>query len=266
MGLNRLTGAALVMGAMVAGSAIAAVTPQQVREAYRCSVHQYEMLATYHFHAYEPKDKIMNADYEKARQVALDCMGATASALVDGGFSTQAQELRTLKDKVAKTTQTNADAITKMGSPEFAVVSEMVENISEAVKTLDQAGKGLQVASKGKEVPEALKARELAITIMYANARYIERTTESYHRDDSAEQTIDQLASKFNTGLSSLRTSSKLSAQQKKMLDNVNTRFRFIVGSLNNYTQHAVPTTVNRHTRSIVVMLNQIADELDGKK
>lgn len=266
MGLNRLTGAALVMGAMVAGSAIAAVTPQQVREAYRCSVHQYEMLATYHFHAYEPKDKLMNTDYERARQIALNCMGATASSLVDGGFGTQAQELRALKDKVAKTTQANADAIIKLGSPEFAVNSEMVEHILEAVKTLDQAGKDLQVASKSKEVPEALKARELAITMMYANARYIERTTESYHRDDSAEQTIDQLASKFNTGLTSLRTSSKLSAQQKKMLDNVNTRFRFIVGSLNNYTQHAVPTTVNRHSRSIVVMLNQIADELDGKK
>ena len=62
------------------------------------------------------------------------------------------------------------------------------------------------------------------------------------------------------------RASKKLTAEQRKSLDNVNTRFRFINGSLNNYTQHAVPGTVNRHARSMVTLLNQVANGLEGIK
>lgn len=266
MALSRLATVAFVIGSMAAGTAFGAVSPQQVREAYQCAVHQHEMLATYHFHAYEPKDKIQSADFQKARQTALDCMGATAEGLTDGGLGAQAQELKMLRDKVAQTSQYNAESIAKSGTPENAVVAEMVQHVLDAVVLLNQAGKDLQVASKGKEVAEARQARELAITLMYANARYIERTTEIYHRDDSAEQTIDQLAAKFNAGLTALRGSKKVSAEQKKMLDNVNTRFRFINGSLNNYTQHAVPGTVNRHARSMVALLNQVANGLEGVK
>lgn len=266
MGLSKLAGAMLVIGATIAGNAGAAVTAQQVREAYQCAVHQHEMLATYHFLAYEPKDKVASADFQKARQMALDCMGMTVNSLADGGLGSQSQELRALKDKVGQTSQYNADTIAKVGTPENAVVAEMVQHVLDTVVALTQAGKDLQVASRGKEVAEARQARELATTIMYANARYIERTTEVYHRDDSAEQTIDQLAGKFNTGLTALRGSKKLSVEQKKALDNVNTRFRFIVGSLNNYTQHAVPATVNRHARSMVALLNQVANGLEGVK
>lgn len=266
MALSRMASAVLVMGTMVTGTAIGAVSPEQVREAYQCAVHQHEMLASYHFYAYEPKDKVLNADFQKARQLALDCVGATVASLTDGGLGAQAQELKVLQEKVAQTSRYNADTIAKVGAPENAVVAEMVQHVLDTVVELSQAGKDLQIASKGKEVAEARQARELAVTIMYANARYVERTTEIFHRDDSAEQTIDQLAAKFNSGLTALRASKRLSPDQKKLLDNVNTRFRFIVGSLNNYTQHAVPGTVNRHARSIVALLNQVANGLEGVK
>jgi hypothetical protein len=266
MDRHTLKGTMMMVGLMMVGNAAAAVTARQVQAAYHCAVHQHEMLGTFHFYAYESKDKMANADFLAARQTALDCIAETVAGLADGGLGTQSQELAVLKEKIAQTSQYNANSLAKEGTPENAVVADMVQHVLGAANALAQAAKSLQIASKTKEVSEARQARELAILIMYANARYIERTTEVYHRDDSAERTIDQLASQFNTGLTALRTNKKLSADQKKKLDNVNTRFRFIVGSLNNYTQHAVPATVNRHARSMVVLLNQVANGLEGVK
>lgn len=265
MVLSRLAG--LVMFS-VAGTAVwaADAPPQAVRDMYQCAVHQHELLTTYHLYAYEPKDKIANADFQKARQVAIDCASRAGDNLAASGLPAQSVEVRTLRDRLGQTSQYNADSIARSGTPENAVLAEMVQHELGLVTLLVQAAKELQVAAKVKEVAEARQARDLAILIMYANARYVERTTEVYHRDDSAEPTIDELAAKFNSGLTALRASKKLSADQRKALDNVNTRFRFINGSLNNYTQHAVPTTVNRHARSMVVLLNQVANGLEGVK
>ncbi|MFP5430175.1 MAG: hypothetical protein ACLGHE_04230 [Gammaproteobacteria bacterium] len=258
------TGCALVC--LAVGQVVLAADARAVKGAYECAVRQHEMLTTYHLHAYEPKDRIAGADFKSARQVAQDCAGKVAEGLAAAGLAAKAAELGALRDKAGNTSAYNADSIARTGTQENAVVAEMVQHELALVAELVQAAKDLQQAGKVKDVPEARQARELAVLIMYANARYVERTTEVYHRDDSDEPTIDQLAARFNSGLSALRANRKLTAEQHKMLDNVNTRFRFINGSLNNYTQNAVPGTVNRHARSMVNLLNQVADGLDGIK
>lgn len=234
------------------------------RDAYQCAVDQHAMLSAYHFYASDPKDRVLNAEFLNARQAALDCVQQVTEQLSAAGMGSQAGNMKTLKDKVAQTSQYNAGTIAKTGMSENAVVKDMVDSELALIRLLVQAGKDFQASSKIKEVAEASQARELALTIMYANARYIERTTQIVLRDDSAEPTIDELAVRFDRSLSGLRKSTRLSAEQHKKLDNVNTRFRFINGSLNNYTQQAVPTTVNRHARSMVAILNQVADGLEG--
>lgn len=266
MVLGRLASTGLVIMSLVGVQAAMAADARSVRDAYQCAVHQHELMTTYHLHAYEPKDRVTKADFLGARQVALECAGRVADDLAAAGLAAKAVEVRNLRDKLGQASQYNADSIATSGTPENAVVAEMVQHELGLVATLVQSAKDLQQAGKVRDVAEARQARELAIMIMYANARYVERTTEVYHRDDSAEPTIDQLASKFNSGLTALRASKKLTAEQRKSLDNVNTRFRFINGSLNNYTQHAVPGTVNRHARSMVTLLNQVANGLEGIK
>lgn len=266
MVLGRLASTGLVIMLLAGAQAAVAADARSVRDAYQCAVHQHELLTTYHLYAYEPKDRIMRADFQSARLTALECAGRVADDLTAAGLSAKAVEVKSLRDRLGQASQYNADSIASSGTPENAVVAEMVQHELSLVATLVQSAKDLQQAGKVKDVAEARQARDLAIMIMYANARYVERTTEVYHRDDSAEPTIDQLASKFNSGLTALRASKKLTAEQRKSLDNVNTRFRFINGSLNNYTQHAVPGTVNRHARSMVTLLNQVANGLEGVK
>lgn len=268
MVLKRLAGACFAI-LLMSGSEFswaAADARQTVRELYDCAIHQHEMLTAYHLYASDPKDRTLNADFQAVRQLSTSCAERAGDALAAAGLSSQAAEVRSLKDKVAYAVQYNANSIAKSGMPENAVVAEMVMHELNLVSTLTQAVKDFQLSVKLKEIAEARQARELAILIMYADARYVERTTEVYRRDDSAEPTIDQLGGRFHTGLSALRASKRLTAEQKKMLDNVNTRFRFINGSLNNYTQDAVPFTVNRHARSMVTLLNQVANGLDGIK
>lgn len=244
--------------AAVAGSGSAG------RDAYQCAVDQHAMLSAYHFYASDPKDRTLNADFLNARQTALDCTQRVAEQLAAAGMNTQAVGMKSLKDKIAQTSQYNANTVAKTGMSENAVVKDMVDSELELIGLLVQAGKDFQASSKNKAVTEAAQARDLALTIMYANARYVERTTQIVLRDDSAEPTIDELAARFDRALASLRKSARLSAEQQKKLDNVNTRFRFINGSLNNYTQQAVPSTVNRHARSMVAILGQVADGLEG--
>lgn len=234
------------------------------RDAYQCAVDQHAMLSAFHFYASDPKDRILNADLLNARQVALDCTTNVAEQLSAAGMASQAGSMKSLKDRIAQSSLYNANTIAKTGMSENAVVKEMVDSELTLIRLLVQAGKDFHATSKIREVAEASQARELALTIMYANARYIERTTQIVLRDDSAEPTIDELAARFDRSLASLRKSTRLSAEQQKKLDNVNTRFRFINGSLNNYTQQAVPSTVNRHARSMVAILGQVADGLEG--
>lgn len=258
-----LAHSALLATLTFCGTAVAADATAG-RDAYQCAVDQHAMLSTYHFYASDPKDRILNADFLNARQTALDCANQVAGQLAAAGMTSQAGSMKTLKDKIAQTSQYNANTVAKTGMSENAVVKEMVDSELALIHLLVQAGKDLQAASKIKDVAEANQARELALTIMYANARYIERTTQIVLRDDSAEPTIDELAARFDRMLASLRKSTRLSTEQKKKLDNVNTRFRFINGSLNNYTEQAVPSTVNRHARSMVAILDQVANGLEG--
>lgn len=260
---GRLASATLIATLSCCGSAFGA-DDSPSRTAYQCAIDQHAMLSAYHFYAYDPKDRTLQAGFQSARQTALDCAAGVAVILANAGMKSQSGNVDNLKNKVSQTSLYNAGTIAKTGMSENAVVKDMVENELALTQALIQAGKDLQAASKKTELVEASLARELALTIMYANARYVERTTQIVLRDDSAEPTIDELAARFDRSLASLRKSTRLSAEQKKKLDNVNTRFRFINGSLNNYTQQAVPSTVNRHARSMVAILNQVADGLDG--
>lgn len=268
MVFKRLAGAccAILLMTGSAFSLAAADARLTVREVYNCAIHQHEMLTAYHLHASDPKDRTLNADFQAARQLSTSCAVRAGDSLAAAGLAAQAAEVRLLKDKVAQTAQYNSDSIAKTGAAENAVLAEMVMHELKLVSTLTQSARDLQVALKVSEVAEARQARELAILIMYADERYVERTTEVYHRDDSAEPTIDQLGMNFYSGLSKLRASKRLTAEQKKMLDNVNTRYRFIHGSLSNYNKDTVPFTVNRHARSMVALLNQVANSLEGIK
>lgn len=267
MALNRLaiSGVAIIMAGSVALRAEAA-SLQTVRDVYQCAIQQHEMLAAYHLYASDTKDRVLHADFMKADQAAADCAARASESMTAAGLAAQSSEIQAIREKLAHAIAYNANSLAKTGVHENEVLVEMVGHELKLVSTLSQSAKDLQVAAKLKDVPEARQARELGIMIMYADARYIERTTEAYHRDDSNEPTIDQLGARFSSGLSSLRASKKVTAQQRKVLDNVNTRFRFINGSLTNYTQNAVPFTVNRHAVSMMTLLNQVANGLEGEK
>lgn len=266
---SRRVALASVATVFMSGSALlhAETNPRLVlRAVYGCILNQHEMLTNFHLYASDPKDRVLNADFRKAHQTSVDCSSNVRADLEGLGYAQAATEISSSQERLEKTVQYNADSIAQKGVPENAVVAEMVQHELALVAALSQAASGMLSGGKLKEVPEAKQARDLAVLIEYANARYIERTTQLYPRDDSAEPTIDDLATRFNAGINALRTSKRLTPELKKKVESVNTRFRFINGSLRNYNQNTVPFTVNRHTKSMVILLNEVASSLEGTK
>lgn len=263
--MARAGAAILFMAASAMGHA--ENSPQQtLRDMHGCVLSQHELLTSYHLYASDPKDRVLGANFQKARQMSTDCVSKVRAGLDGFGHAQPAAEISGHHEKLAQTLQYNADSIAKKGVPEAAVVTEMVQHELALVASLTQAASALRSSGRVKEQAEARQARELAVLIEYANARYIERTTQLYNRDDSAEPTIDELANRFDTGINALRTSKNLKPDQKKKVESVNTRFRFISGSLRNYNEKTVPFTVNRHAKSMVILLNEVSNSLDGVK
>lgn len=264
---RRLALASVAVVSMSGSLLHAETNPKQVlRAVYGCILNQHEMLTNFHLYASDPKDRVLNADFRKAHQTSVDCASNVRADLESLGYAQAATEVSNAQGELEKAIKYNADSIAQKGVPENAVVAEMVQHELELVASLSRAASGMLSGGKLKEVAEAKQARDLAVLIEYANARYIERTTQLYPRDDSAEPTIDDLATRFNAGINALRVSKRLTPELKKKVESVNTRFRFINGSLRNYNQNTVPFTVNRHTKSMVILLNEVASSLEGAK
>lgn len=239
---------------------------QAWREAYQCALRQHEMLTDYHLHASDPKDRQQLASLQRSRQSAADCSRSVAESLSALGLARFSSDISNHQRQIARTLSYNLETIARKGVPENAVVAEMVQHELDMVASLNGAANELAASGAAKPAAEAKQARDLALLMEYANLRYIERTTQLYPRDDSAEPTIDELATSFGKGLATLRAAKKLNDAQRKKLDSVLTKYRFINGSLVNYNDKTVPFTVNRHAHSIVALLGELADELDSVK
>ncbi|MFN3587413.1 MAG: hypothetical protein ACK4UT_07910, partial [Moraxellaceae bacterium] len=217
------------------------------RSAYQCALNQHEMLTDYHLHASDPKDRQLLAGLQRSRKTAQDCARQVAETLNGLGQARFSTDIANHERQIARTLAYNLETIARKGVPENAVVAEMVQHTLDLLSRLTGAANELAASGAAKPVAEARQARELALLMEYANQRYIERTTQLYQRDDSAETTIDELANNFGKGLAALRASKRLTDAQRRKLDAVLTRFRFINGSLLNYNDKTVPFTVNRH-------------------
>ncbi|MDP2226899.1 MAG: hypothetical protein Q8J78_05435 [Moraxellaceae bacterium] len=256
-----------VMAMVASNVVLAEATPAAAwHDTYKCALRQHEMLTDYHLHASDPKDRGLLSSLLKSRQAASGCLSSVTDALGKLGLGRLNGELNTEQQKLSRALTSSLDTIAAKGVPENAVVAEMVQHQIALVAGLTGAAAELQGTGGAKISPESRQARELALVMEYANQRYIERTTQIYPRDDSAEPTIDELASRFGKGLVALRASKKINDAQRKKLDSVQTRFRFISSSLANYNDKTVPFTVNRHAHSMVDTLGELAQELESVK
>ncbi len=262
-----MRGLIVVLWATACGVAVAATPQSSLNNLFQCQLRQHELLTQYHIFAADSGDPSNRSAMQKAQAAAAACVTQVDNDLRASNLAAQGASIRGKYQAFSTATTRNLDSIAKQGSPENEVLSEMVRYELDLQTAMEVAQKDLQASSQYKLKPAVAQARQLAVLIQYANARYVERTTSAFglsFRDDSREKSIDELAREFAKGLQQLRANAALPADSQAKLAGVLTRWRFIEGSLLNYNEKTVPFTVNRHTRSIVALLDEVASSLEA--
>lgn len=258
--------AAVIGLGCLSSSCFAASAPQTLRDIYRCQVQQHEFLTEYHIYASDPGDPTHRSDLQKALSEASACVNLVDSGLRGLSMPKQAAEVKLRYAAFETVANQNIAAVAKKGAPEYEVLNVMVQNELDLQASLEKSLKDVQVEQKVHIKPPVDQARHLAVLMQYMAARYIERATSaggSAGRDDSKEATIDDLAKEFQKGLDGLKGNAASSPEVKKDLAAIVTKWKFIQGSLLNYNEKTVPFTVNRHSKAIVGMLEDVADKMD---
>lgn len=258
-----------LLGSCLALPVMAATAQETMKALFDCQLRQHELLTAYHFYSGDAGDPANKSSLQKAQTAGNSCVSTVESDLRDLGMAAAATSVRGAFSAFNQAVNQNTASIVSKGAPENEVLNEMVRHGAELQKALEDSAKQVAGNNGYKLKPAAAEARRLAVLVLYANAKYIERTTAAFgitYRDDSREQTIDALAREFDKGLAQLGQSVASQPALKPKVAAVVTKWRFIEGSLVNYNEKTVPFTVNRHARSIAQLLSDIASTIDSGK
>lgn len=195
-----------------------------------------------------------------------DAQKATAAAL--GGSGTSAQAADGIASNVTafiKLMQDNRKTTLASGSPEGAVVDEMMQRRKEARKAIDTVYRELEKKAGLNDSPLS-ESRALALVLQQMAALYVETAAAaggvSYRTQDESEATIDSLARSFSARLGKLAAKAK-GEESAKLVGGIESKWRFIEKSMLNYRERTVPFLVDRYTQAIVTDLLKLADALE---
>lgn len=159
----------------------------------------------------------------------------------------------------------NRDTTLKSGSPEGAVVDEMMQRRKDARKALDPVYADLEKKA-GLSGSPLSEARDLALLLQQMAALYVESASAaggvSQRTHDESDATIDSLARSFSTRLATLGTRAK-GEESTKLMHGIESKWRFIEKSMINYHEKTVPFLVDRYTQAIVTDLVKLAEALE---
>lgn len=249
--------------ALMSAMAVAADSAQQaLYDSYACALRQHDLLTDFHLHSSDPKDKIFSMNFEQSRVAATGCVKQVSAELAAVGLAPLSAELNSQFNQFDTLLTTNLSMLAKKGATEYEVQSEMLNHGVKVEAALAQAINELSGSGKVKANAEAKKIRDLAVLMADTSARYIERTTQVFPGSYSDQPTIDELAKEIEKSLAGLLVSPGLAPDMQKKLATINTKFRFIRGSLINYNESPVAFTVKRHFKTMSTMLMAVADQL----
>lgn len=193
---------------------------------------------------------------------------ASAAALASSGI--RPAESAALAGSVAafiKLAHANRDTTLKTGTPEGAVIDEMMLQRKEARKSLDPIYADLEKAAGVAGSPLS-EARALALLLQQMSALYVESASSaggvSYRTQDADEATIDALARNFDARVTKMLAKAK-GDEAGKRVRSIEAKWRFIQKSMLNYREKTVPFLVDRYTQAIVADLMALAAVLEKK-
>lgn len=256
----------LSLGLMMGTAAGADTQQQALSDSYSCALRQHELLSDFHFYNSDPKEKTFLVSLDQSRAAGAACAKQVSTELAALGFAQISAELSAQFGQFDKLLTTNIGMLLKKGAPENEVLLEMLMHGVKIEAALAQAANELSASVKIKPNADAKKIRDLAVMMAYTSTRYVERTVQLYPREDSNEPTIDELAKKIEKNLAELQASPGLTPDMKKRLATINTKFRFIRGSLVNYNESPVAFTVKRHLKTMSALLMDMAEQLQPLK
>lgn len=191
---------------------------------------------------------------------------ASNAALVDAGLESAGSA--TLASNVAsfiRLARANRDTMMKSGSPEGAVVDEMMLHRKAARIALDPIYAKLEKTA-GLAGSPLSEARALALQLQQMAALYVEAASSaggvSYRTQEADEATIDELARSFDARLGKLLLKAK-GDEAGKRVRSIDAKWRFIQKSMLNYRENTVPFLVDRYAQAIVADLMALAALLE---
>lgn len=192
---------------------------------------------------------------------------ASASSLATSGISGHnTSDLASQVTAFARLARQNRATAMQTGSPENAVVDEMMQHRKEARKILDQVYIDLEKRA-GLTGSALSEARALALALEQMAALYVENASAAYvsnRSQDSQDMTIDQMAGNFANRLTLLLGKAQ-GKEAGKLVRSIQSKWKFIERSMLNYQENSVPFLVDRYTQAIVGDLVTLAGTLDSE-
>lgn len=190
----------------------------------------------------------------------------SAASLASAGVSAQsAGDIETNVADFMKALQENRKTTLASGSPEGAVVDEMMQSRKAARKTLDAVYRDLEKRAGFTGSPLS-EARDLALLLQQMSALYVESAAASSgvssRSQDESDATVDALARDFSARLGKLAVKAR-GEESAKLVHGIESKWRFIEKSMLNYHEKTVPFLVDRYTQSIVTDLVKLAEALE---
>lgn len=229
----------------------------------------YRLMSQFFVYQGDPGEPTSKSDMQKSLADANAGIGKVEAILSAAALARNASELRGKYDGMLAVYNENMTTIAKNGLADNEPLSKMVIGMQGSVDSLEKARADLAAKSGYRPVPEVGEARNLSVLMQYLDARYMEKAHAAfgttYRSSAGAEKGIDELAKEFDAGFARLQASGRNTEKTKATLRSIQTKWRFIRGSLINFNEKAVPFTVHRHSTAIVALLNQVAHEFEAK-
>lgn len=258
----------LVASCLTSWTALAAVSAD-MGTLQQAKVGIYRLMGQFFIYQGDPGEPTSKSEMQKALADANADIGKVEAILGAAGLSRNASELRGKYDGMLAVYTENMATIAKNGLADNEPLSKMVIGMQGSVDSLEKARADLAAKTGYRPVPEVGEARNLSVLMQYLDARYMEKAHAAfgttYRSSAGAEKGIDELAKEFDAGFARLVASGRNTAKTQATLRSIQTKWRFIRGSLINFNEKAVPFTVHRHSTAIVALLNQAAHEFETK-
>ncbi|WP_369601689.1 hypothetical protein AAIA72_01495 [Hahella sp. SMD15-11] len=260
----------LLLVCVLGASSAWALTPEQARpiadNLHQVRVHSYQAIRAFYNFSLAPGDKLALTEVREEINAVNSAMNTLEST---EGVTEIQDALTALSAKwheYKELLNTNVNDVVEQGYPDLRLVSDMAQRNVDMNELAAKAYREVQEKS-GYNPPANVELIRQSIYLLESMAtKYAARSASSasqIFQGADTEKPMDEQARLLDKNLEKL-TNMKLPADLEKTLDRIQAQWAFIRGSFINYNENNVYYVVNRYSRRIVELFNEMLASLES--